>query len=216
MAKEHHILSTCTIRENSVVMNSESVFTSGNAVSSKEFSKQAYQHFNLKYPKFHKMDLLSKLGIIAADLLLKENPVSQHMDSEDIGVILMNRSSSLLTDIEFNATISNPDNFFPSPALFVYTLPNIVIGEICIKHKLNGENAFFILNKFDPCFLFEYVVRLFQTNRIKACICGWVEVDVKGNYDVCMFVVGENDQNTTTAIELTAENLDYLFQNANN
>lgn len=198
------------MRENSVRLDGAVVFTEEEKVSSNEFAKLAYQHFNLKYPKFHKMDLLSKLGIIAAELLLKENPVHENISSEEVGVILMNRSSSLQTDTDYNATISNPDNFFPSPALFVYTLPNIVIGEICIKHKLNGENAFFILNKFDPCFLFEYVNRLLETGRMKACLCGWAEVDVKGNYDVCMFVVERKNQNRR--VEFTVENLNTLFQ----
>ena len=126
------------------------IFESASTESSREFLKQAYQYLDLKYPKFHKMDLLSKLGIVAGELLVGNEEESA---LADLGIVMANRSSSLQIDEDFAKTIRNEENFFPSPSLFVYTLPNIVIGEICIRHKIKGENAFFILNKFDPCFI---------------------------------------------------------------
>ncbi|MEJ0079473.1 MAG: hypothetical protein WDM78_00555 [Puia sp.] len=49
-----------------------------------------------------------------------------------------------------------------SPALFVYTLPNIVIGEISIRRHFKGENAFFVFKQFDGNFIEKYVRGLFE------------------------------------------------------
>ena len=81
---------------------------------------------------------------------------------EDIGVVLANANSSLDTDIKYFETVKD----IASPALFVYTLPNIVIGEICIRHNFKGENAFFIFEEFDAGFIQQYVSNLINNNII--------------------------------------------------
>jgi len=89
---------------------------------------------------------------------------------------MSNSSSSLDTDIAHNETIRDRSVYFPSPSVFVYTLPNIVIGEICIKNKIKGESAFLISEKFDAKLLYDYVEEMFDQERVEACLCGWVEV----------------------------------------
>ncbi|MBO7645775.1 MAG: 3-oxoacyl-ACP synthase, partial [Prevotella sp.] len=44
-------------------------------------------------------------------------------DVKPDAVILFNRSSSVIADREFEKTIKDDADFFPSPSLFVYTLP---------------------------------------------------------------------------------------------
>jgi hypothetical protein len=122
------------------------------------------------------MDNLSKLGFLAVELLLKEHPVDQLYKPADVGIILSNASSSLSTDILHQQSISNPSDYFPSPSVFVYTLPNVMIGEICIRHKFSGEGCFFVHEKFDANFLYHYIKLLFDTGIIQCCITGWVEM----------------------------------------
>ncbi|MCX6204783.1 MAG: hypothetical protein NTZ19_00840 [Bacteroidetes bacterium] len=117
------------------------------------------------------MDNLCKLGWLASEILLKESFVKDKYVPEEIGVVLLNKNSSLNTDLKFYQTI----NEIPSPSLFVYTLPNIVIGEICIRNNFKGETAFFIFKKFNSEFIQQYVNNLFNNNILQACICGWVE-----------------------------------------
>ena len=95
----------------------------------------AYRHFAFDYPKFYRMDNLSKLGWLAAEVLFQDVSIKPYQP-EDVGIVLANRSSSLDTDIKYFESVKT----IPSPALFVYTLPNIVMGEICIRHVLKGEN----------------------------------------------------------------------------
>src|ERR1700754_4127986 len=84
-----------------------------------------YRSLKLDYPKFYKMDQLSKLGWLASEVLLKDNPILGTMQPEDIGIVLTNANSSLDTDIKYLDTVAD----IASPAVFVYTLPNIMIGE---------------------------------------------------------------------------------------
>lgn len=137
-----------------------------------EFLLSIYQHFEIKYPRFYKMDSLSKLGWLAAEILLKDSLETAIYQPVDIGVILTNANSSLETDIKYFQTTKD----IASPALFVYTLPNIMTGEICIRHNFKGENAFFIAEKFEAGFIQQYVNNLINNNTLQACICGWVEL----------------------------------------
>ena len=90
------------------------------------------------YPKFFKMDPLSRTGFIASELLLKASP------KEEYSVLLFNATSSLADDVAFQETIQDHTNWFPSPALFVYTLPNIVTGEIAIRNHFQTETNFMV------------------------------------------------------------------------
>ena len=103
---------------------------------------ELYRRYAGDYPKFFKMDTLCRLGFIAAEILLKE-PIANAQ--RPTAVILANRSASIKNDTDYLATISE-GNYYPSPALFVYTLPNIVTGEIAIRHHIQGETSFYILD----------------------------------------------------------------------
>ena len=103
------------------------------------FLAEAYQQLGEKYPKFYKMDHLSKLGWLGTEYLLSGAFNKAHYQPEEIGLVLSNANSSLDADIRYLESVKE----MASPALFVYTLPNIVIGEISIRHNFKGENAFF-------------------------------------------------------------------------
>ena len=86
---------------------------------------ELYRRYVKDYPKFFKMDTLSKLGFVASELLLQAEGAERFVPREDRAVVFFNRSASLQADTAYQATIQDPENFFPSPAAFVYTLPNI-------------------------------------------------------------------------------------------
>ena len=65
------ITASCIIRDNRVVLNGKLVFEQ-RASGLAEFLLAAYVHFGFSYSKFYKMDQLSKLGWLAAELLLSE------------------------------------------------------------------------------------------------------------------------------------------------
>jgi hypothetical protein len=203
LSNEAYITSACTIRNNTVSRNGEKVFEQENTALP-EFLRSLYDRYSGQYPKFHKMDLLSKLGWTAAEILLQNVPMDMYAPGET-GVILANASSSLDTDERYYETVSD----IASPALFVYTLPNIVIGEISIRHKFKGENAFFINDRFDIEFMTGYVRQLLDADAIKACVCGWVE-QYHTAYEAALVLVEKNSRGM--ALPFTAEAIEKLYR----
>lgn len=171
-ANRTYVKSYCTIQNNQISLNGETVFSSESTVFT-DFSKKAYKHFEIAYPKFFKMDNLSKLAFLGAELLLKsENDPSKE---NNIALVFANKSSSLDTDVKFQNSIADPESFYPSPAVFVYTLPNICLGEISIRHQLKSENSFFIFVEYNPIFMEKYSNFLLETQKANKVLCGWVE-----------------------------------------
>lgn len=167
-----YIQSFCTIQNNQISLNGEVVFSTEPTAFS-DFSKKAYQHFEMGYPKFFKMDNLSKLAFLGAELLLKTE--SDASKENNIALVFANKSSSLDTDMKYQNSITDPENYYPSPAVFVYTLPNICLGEISIRHQLKSENSFFIFVEYNPVFMEKYSSILLETQKAEKVLCGWVE-----------------------------------------
>lgn len=196
------IISHVVIRNNKILRNGNIVFES--KITGNEFLREAYEEgLKIDYPKFYKMDVLGKLGIIATDVLLKDFDIEKY-NPEEVGIVLSNKNASIEADINYFETART----FPSPALFVYTLPNIVIGEISIRYKFKGENAFFVSDSFDADWLYFYVNDLMQQNKLKACICGWIE-STNDEHEVCLFLV-EREENKN-ALNFTSENLKEIY-----
>ena len=138
---------------------------------------QLYRNIGMSYPKFFKMDRLCKAGILGAEMLLKDYDFDHENVKADWGIILMNSASSLDNDRRYQETIAE-DNYYPSPAVFVYTLANIVTGEIAIRHKIGGESSFYVMPEFDQNLMEEVIGQAFTANpELTHIICGWVDVD---------------------------------------
>ena len=159
----------CTIENSKITVNEQIIFENQNENFS-DFAKEAYKTLELNYPKFHKMDNLSKLAFLASEMILKNDNHSK------TALVFANKSSSLDTDFKYQESINSQENYFPSPAVFVYTLPNICVGEISIKHKMQTENAFFVLDEFDEEFLNSYSAQILQSGKAEKVLCGWVEL----------------------------------------
>ncbi|SHN77733.1 Beta-ketoacyl synthase, N-terminal domain [Chitinophaga sp. CF418] len=194
---EAYITGSCVIRKNRVYRDGTLLWETPQAQELQEFLRAGYDQFSGQYPKFHKMDPLSKLGWLAAEVLLKDAPLNNY-PPESIGLILANKSASLDTDLRYFDTVKD----IASPALFVYTLANIVMGEISIRHGFKGENAFFTADAFDPEFMVGYISQLFLENAVSACLCGWVEV-MGPAYEVILYKV----ERSSGGLAFNADNL---------
>ena len=155
------------------------------------FAKEVYKNFKMNYPKFFKMDQLSKLAFLAAELLLEN--INDISNKNKVALLFANSSSSLETDIKFQNSISDKENYFPSPAVFVYTLPNICLGEISIKHQLKSENSFFIFEAFNSEFMVNYANILLNTDKADQVLCGWVDY-LNEEYTAFMYLVSKDGQ----------------------
>lgn len=152
-----------------------------------EALNKLYHSYIEDYPKYYKMDPLSKLGFIASELMLKGDE-GRFAEREDRAVILFNRSSSLADDVAFEKTIIDRSNFFASPSLFVYTLPNIVTGEIAIRNKYYGETSFVVLPEFNARCIAEMTVSAFEDPCTESVLGGWLECESPDIFDALLFI----------------------------
>lgn len=202
LAKNLYIQNYCNIKNNKVSLNGNLIFEE-TTEDIKSFLKSVYQFLNTKYSKFFKMDTLSKLAFLSAEIILKDIDT----ENKNIAIILSNNASSLDTDRKHQESISDKENYYPSPAIFVYTLPNIGIGEISIRHQLKSENGFFVFEKYNANFHHNYENILIQNDKSEAVLGGWVNID-EDSYEAFLYLVSENG-----IIEHTEKNLKQLYTN---
>jgi len=179
------------LENNSVFAEGKEIFSIDKDEEFKVFAKSVYKNYEIKYGKFYKMDALSKLGFLASELLLKDFNKDDILP-EQIAIICANTSASLHTDVKYQNTLKE----IPSPALFVYTLPNIVLGEISIRNMIRGESLFLVQDKFDADFMAEYVDDIFENTNTELCITGWLEISANEEYKANLFLVSKQESNT--------------------
>lgn len=132
------------------------------------------------YPKFYKMDGLSRLGFVASEILL--NAEKGETDKEK-AIIFFNHSSSIASDRNYKESIKDKDNYFPSPSIFVYTLPNIVTGEIAIRNHFHGETSFFILPDKDKKMMEEILQASCRDVQSKSFLTGWIDYEDERHFE---------------------------------
>ena len=152
-----------------------------------------YKQYIGNYPKYYKMDHLCRLGFVASELLLEaENP--HHLESMeqqgrlDRAVVLFNHSSSVDADKKFRATIGDGEESFPSPSIFVYTLPNIVTGEIAIRNHYQGETSFYILPEYQEMQMEEVLESSFMDAQTESILTGWVDYEDGEHFEAELYI----------------------------
>lgn len=175
----------CHIRQQTL-RDGDRIVYQDQALSLDDFCEQAFNQLGIQYPKFYKMDRTSKLGLLGVEVLLRGTNIAAR-NPESVSVVFSNAHASLDTDLRYFETMKT----IASPALFVYTLSNIVTGEICIRHGFKGENAFFVTAAFEPATLAGYVNSLMEKESTSTCVAGWVEV-LGEQHDVFLYLVGKS------------------------
>jgi hypothetical protein len=175
------VISYCHINNAGVYKNGESLFKQDHKLLA-DLAGAIYTWLGIDYPRIYKMDMLSKFGVLACEVLLLNTG-----KRTETSIVLSNASSCLDTDLNFYESMAG----HPSPSLFVYTLPNIVAGEICIRNGFKGESIFFISPAFDAELLSTYVEMVFAAEGNAECVAGWVEV-LNGRVDVFLYLAGRS------------------------
>ena len=152
----------------------------------KDMLTQLYKQYVGDYPRYYKMDILCKVAFICSELLLQaEGTRNKH--KEDRAVILFNHSSAVVSDHNFLATIA--EEFYPSPSVFVYTLPNIATGEIAIRNGYHGETSFYILPSKSAEIMNKIIDASLYDKAIQSAITGWVDCDDENHFEAEMRIV---------------------------
>ena len=176
-----------------VIITPEAVKLNGNDMAHVEQGNalltELYRTHVGDYPKFFKMDTLSKLGFVASELLLQAEGAERFVPREDRAVVFFNRCASLQADTAYQATIQDPENFFPSPAAFVYTLPNIVTGEIAIRNKYFGETSFMVLPENDPQIMARELQNAFLDPMTTSVLGGWLDCTDENHFEAQLYLI---------------------------
>ncbi len=181
MLKHYVVITPETVKLNGISINHAE---QGNALLT-----ELYRAYIGDYPKFFKMDTLSKLGFVASEMLLKDEGKERFVSREDRAVVLFNKTASLQADTNYQATIQDPENFFPSPAAFVYTLPNIVTGEIAIRNKYYGETSFIVMESCDAHIMAQQLMNAFQDPMTQSILGGWLDCNDENHFEARLFLV---------------------------
>lgn len=202
------IKSYCHITNNRVLLNGNLIEIKRPEAENTFWLDDIYRSLNIQYLKFFKMDRLSKAGFLGAELICNDVELDSNVPKKDMSIVCFNRSSSLDDDAIYQQTIQDKDNYFPSPAVFVYTLANIVTGEIAIRHKIQGESSFFVTENFSPKPIYDIVSNVFQFDSTQnKLICGWIEY-FEDICDVFLMFVEKSDCSEN---EFTEENILNLY-----
>ncbi|HLU87582.1 MAG TPA: hypothetical protein VKZ44_07480 [Taishania sp.] len=161
------LIGTCFLSARGLMMDGKLICQ----FSDENWLKEAYGMLQVDYPKFYKMDNLSKMAFICTEQL-KTTGYFENLSDEEMALIFANSCASQHTDMKFIHSYTEQSN--PSPSLFVYTLPNIVTGELAIRNKWYGSNCFYILPTFDANFFVNKLQHLKEEDG-NFCLCGWVE-----------------------------------------
>lgn len=150
-----------------------------------------YKQIIGNYPKYYKMDGLCRLGFIASELLLKAER-DEGSFTEDINktraIVFFNRSSSIASDKKYLASIVEKDNYFPSPSVFVYTLPNIVTGEIAIRNGYHGETSFYILPHKNEFLMQDIIETTFMDEQTTSVLTGWLDYEDSEHFEADLYI----------------------------
>lgn len=159
------IESKCRVEGASVFVNENLVFT---ATSERNLLKEWYLHLKLDYPKFYKMDGLCKLAFLGTIQILGGKAIE-----ENTAMCFCNSGFSHESDLKHLENITTRN--MSSPAVFVYTLPNIAMGEIAIYQKWKGENHFYGCTHFSEGEWLQEANRLIELKQAPHVIGGWAD-----------------------------------------
>ena len=164
-----------------------------------------YQQLQRPYLKFFKMDVLCRWAWIAGEYLLSDGTqaLCDGMDKTRVAVVLSTNHGCIEVDKKYQESMAT----IPSPALFVYTLPNIMLGELCIRHGFKGEQLSLVTEAPDFDELCFWVNDLLTHKGMDACLCGWVDAAGTSS-DVCLFWITKAGNGTA----FTPQNLQQLYR----
>ena len=183
-----YITAYCHITEQELRVNGE-LKQQIDPEAESSWTRQLYKGMGIAYPKFYKMDRLSKLAFLGVEALVTAHPEIKNYGDDAIGLVFGNAVGSFETDERFAASYQIDEA--PSPSMFVYTLPNILLGEITIRHKWYGESMFAVFPSFNHDFFRNYSAILME-NGAEACLCGWVNTD-KNAAEAFLFFIEKAD-----------------------
>lgn len=163
----------CTITRKRITSGDKILFEASDGI---DFFQSAYDALTINYPRYFKVDHLSKLALLASAVIFPERIIEEHAYST--GLVLSTHHGSLDTDMRFWESTKQ----VASPSLFVYTLANVMAGELCIRYGIKGENYCFATIGFQPQWHAEQSKLLRHHANLKQVLHGYANY-INGYYE---------------------------------
>ncbi len=119
--------------------------------------------FDSEAQRFARMDWLSRLGLMAVELLDTRFEAWAAQDREQTAVCVETTCGCLTSDAEFLQ--------LARPSVFAYTLPSTVIGEICIRHRFKGPMLCLMSSGESTRTVIDEAAVWLREGEAKACLC---------------------------------------------
>jgi 3-oxoacyl-[acyl-carrier-protein] synthase-1 len=133
------------------------------------------------------MDALSKVLFVASELLMQR--FGCECEGKRCSMIIFNSSSSIVSDRKHIATFERSDEFYPSPSIFIGTLPNIALGEFAIKHNCTGETSLYILASRSDALMAEVVESAMSQSDTDIMLTGWVDCSSEDSFEAELVIL---------------------------
>ena len=150
--------------------------------------------------KFYKMDPYSRLAYLSCCMAAQgpdgpreQDPAQTASSSvnreatvdiapEETALVLFTREGSLLADRRHLGTFCREGEYYPSPAIFINTLPNVVLGEIALKNRIKGETTLVMLSERDETTIRTVLEATLSFSSPRRLICGWVDCPAEDSF----------------------------------
>lgn len=198
----------CEIDMQGIRFNDELVWLNKHCSLADEYLSTAYTELGIDYPRYHRVDRLSKLALLGLDIFQQKGMLLNKLPGRT-GLIFSNSIASHTTDEKYvtSSFIKDQIGFEKSPGLFIYTLPNIAIGEVCIRHQLNGEHVFMVSEYFDAHALAMYGYMLLTGSYVDECIICWIDESKNKIEALCFFLDKTIIFDNTSSFEVPCKNI---------
>ena len=97
-----------------------------------------------------------------------------------------------MADRAYETTIGEGENYYPSPSAFIYTLPNIVTGEIALRNGYRGETSFCIMPRKDEALIDRIIGATLLDRRLGSLIAGWIDCTDDTHYEASIYIIESN------------------------
>jgi hypothetical protein len=131
-----------------------------------------FRQLQKPYPKFFKMDALCKWATYST-MLLEHAGTLTSGDPYGTALLMYTHHGCFETDLKYWETAKQQ---FASPALFVYTLPSIMLGEIAIYLKIKGYQNCSIVPDMMHSHVNTDVEAAYTLHGCDNLLVGWIDV----------------------------------------
>lgn len=122
-----------------------------------------------EFPRFDRMNGLCRLAVAVTEMLGVDFAAWPEGFRLATGVCFASALGPLATDLEFISGLAEPAG--PSPTLFAYTLASAAVGEVCIRHRLQGPNTCLLCCPGESSPALDTAMAWLEEGDAAACLC---------------------------------------------